>query len=225
MDAYEASVEEAKQIINLYLEPLSNKVNNSWLLFTLAKVMEKKSSPLHLTKEFSQYKNLDIVSLAALRPTLDENKQKELDEYIKNNISDLYDALIIELNFSCHIFDRPLFKRLANNFLSKSSNESDEYVCSLLKSMYQNKEYIQYHDLIESMKSKKKVLAFFLDPIANVNEMEFYWILWLDDIQIRSLLNVDGVMQKIDIFCIRTYERTGKQIKKRIWKALIAPNN
>lgn len=217
----EPTTEEAEQIINLYMVPLSTLENNPWLLSHLTKILAKNGKTLNVGKEFSQYKNLDIVSLAALRPALNADRQKELDEYVKSSINNLYEALVIEMNFDCHFFDKPLLEKLINDFLSKGLDENEMDICYQLKNLYQKEQYAQYRPLIESVITKKKVLAFFMDPIANVVDMEAYWILGLDDEQIRDLIKVKGVMAKIDVFCRITYERIGKQVQERIWKALL----
>lgn len=218
------STEEAEKVMNIYVKHSSKATENPWLLSQLAKVLAEVGKTLDVDENFTTCKNLSVISLAAIRPVVPDERREELDSYIRNNIKDLYEALVIELNSDCHVLDKQMFSRLLDDFASKPASEDDVYTCHQLKMFYQNDSYIQYRPLIEPAIQKKKPLAFFLDPIANVADMDVHWILWLEDALIRELINQNGVMPKIDAFCKTAYEHIGKLLKQRIWKALVSKN-
>lgn len=218
------SADEAEKIMTIYIEPLSKAAGNPRLLSRLAEVMAREGRIMSIDKNFSKYKNLSVISLAVLRPVLTGECKERLDSYIKENIKDLYEALIIEMNSDCHVLDEHMLSGLLDNFIAKPVGENDEHVCYQLRLFYQNDKYAQYRPLIEPVIQKKKPLAFFLDPISNVEDMDAYWVLWLDDAQIRALVKIEGVMAKIDSFCRGAYEHVGKKVKQSIWNALVAKN-
>lgn len=224
VDKIKPATEEAEKVIGIYLNPVLKTENNPWLLSQLAKIIASEGKHIGIERDFSIYRNLDVISLAALRPALDADGQTELDDYVNSHVQTLYEALVIEMNSDCHVLDEQRFDGLLKGFLSGTNHEECEDVCYQLKLFYQDDKFEQFRHLIEPVIPQLKPLSFFLNPIEHANEMNSYWMLWLDDKQIRELINIEGIMPKIDAFCKRAYAHVNNKIKQRIWEALVKEN-
>lgn len=220
-DKKEPTTEESEQIIKIYLDPIAQSQNNPWLISRLVAIMANAGKEIRIERDFSKYEKLSLLSLAALRPIMSEERKVVLDYYIKSHLNDLIDGIIIEMETECRILDKELFERLKDDFLGKILKEDVLYASAHIKRMYIDDRFAEYRPMIEEIKTHVSCLAFLLEPTANIDKMEVEWLLALEKEQLQSLLRNHEAMQKIDILCQNSYDYISKAVKDTLWNVIV----
>lgn len=214
------SVQEAKQIIGIYLNPMFVYPNTPYLLSKLSEILVEANEKIDFQGSIDSLKRLDAISLSALYDVFPEESQQEIFNYLRSQPLLLYQALVIELNSSCHILDEVLLRSLLTKFIANDDKRLELDTSIQLKLLMTSEGYEAQKAIIQEELANLPCLQFLLKPTESVDKMQPMWILGLLKEELKPLLNNAEAMAKIDHFSKTCYPYISKVIHERVWEAL-----
>ena len=222
MQKVKPTADEALDILNVFIRPISKYHNKPYFLNDLAVIAANGKKVLAYNGNFADLDNLDVISLAALYPAFEERQREKLKVYLCRHISTLYEALRIERS-GMEILDEELFNRLKSKFLSENHIDDDFFVdcCYQLKMVYKEDKYIAYKKSIEEIINVVPCLAFIINPQEHIDEFRIEWLVALEDDELKRLLCIPDVTRKIDEYCRDIKVQYAQNLKARVWNVLM----
>lgn len=153
---------------------------------------------LQISKEQIFAKNLNVIYLASFVKAVDEETQKDIIKYVRENAKSLYDLVMSEIYTGEHFLTKDLIKRFREHVGDKKGmyRDTEERACKyLLKLSDERKELKEAcADLGETcacIRFLRKPLVF--EPI---DEVKNTWLLYCEDNILKKLLKNEILKEK-----------------------------
>lgn len=148
----------------------------------------------------SKYQGVECV--ASYYHALPEDGQKELVDYVRNNVTDLKTLLYAEIHTEAHYITGELIEKLMPMVKKDHSlREPEEYICYILVRLLQDERYSDVHETILNLSKDIEVLRFLCAPEEyEIGAIKAHWLRYLTDEQLKKLLEHKAIRKKIILY-------------------------
>ena len=131
-----------------------------------------------------------------------QNEQKELVDYVRNNVTDLKTLLYAEIHTEAHYITGELIEKLIPKVKKdRSLREPEEYMSYLLVRLLNDERYSDVHETILNLSKDIEVLRFLCAPEGyEIGAIKAHWLRYVTDEQLKKLLVHKTIRKKIILY-------------------------
>ena len=151
-----------------------------------------------IQKEQIFAKKTNVIYLASFVKAVDEETQKEIIKYVRENAKSLYDLVVSEIYTEEHFLTKELIKRFKENISNGVGmfNTTEEFACKYLLKLCEDRKELK--GACGDLRKTNACIRFLSNPLAfkPIDEIKDTWLLYCEDNDLKGLLKNETIKEK-----------------------------
>ena len=219
LDCQKPTADEAKKLLEMLLanKPRLNNDTYDYYVADIARIAAEGKKIV--AKSVINYTDKSAIVLASLLLVTSKNLKQDIIKHILEK-KDLCEIIEAEYVTRAHFLTIEMLRTYDLVIPKREEQWVEEYTCSKLLALSQDKDYSYLESGISDFKQKHPCYTFYENPLGyhNLNGIKVTWLFYCTDTDLKELLRNDKIMKKVKTYC--ETHKWNERFRKRVWDVL-----